>query len=83
MNQPLLSFNNERDVAFGDPSSSVGPHHVSELLSDVRDSLLPLARPKEIALSVDAPNECEILWCDRDRVFQVLSKLVGRVVGRS
>jgi signal transduction histidine kinase len=39
--------------------------------------LAPIAAEKGIALSFDAPADGLIIRCDRDRVFQVLSNLIG------
>ena len=55
-------------------------HAVGELLSEVVGSLEPLARAKGIALAVEPRPISTTIRCDRDRVIQVLSNLIGNAV---
>jgi signal transduction histidine kinase len=50
---------------------------VRRLFDDASSMLAPIAAEKGIALSFDAPADGLIIRCDRDRVFQVLSNLIG------
>jgi PAS domain S-box-containing protein len=59
---------------------SASPHDVSELFEDASGMLGPLAAEKGIALRFDAPETGLIVRCDRERVVQVLSNLIGNAV---
>ncbi|QRK12025.1 hypothetical protein JQX13_19460 [Archangium violaceum] len=55
-------------------------HAVDELLREGLSLLEPLAIQKGIALHTQPPREHVQVRCDRDRVFQVLSNLVGNAL---
>ncbi len=59
---------------------TLAPHDVRGLLNDVVQSLLPLAEEKGLALGVEPPVEPYNVRCDSDRVYQVLSNLIGNAV---
>ena len=59
---------------------ALAPHDVRDLLNDVLQSLLPLAEEKGLALGVEPPIEPYLVRCDSDRVYQVLSNLIGNAV---
>ncbi|MFL5812993.1 MAG: ATP-binding protein [Bdellovibrionia bacterium] len=50
------------------------------LLDEVREILGPIARQKDITLEIRPPSSVEFVYCDRGRVSQVLSNLVGNAV---
>lgn len=57
------------------------PCEVGSLLSEVADVLEPLAREQSIELCIEAHSlEGERVLCDRDRVMQVFSNLVGNAL---
>lgn len=54
---------------------------VRSLLADVRTVLEPLAGSSSVTLCIDAGGvQDEELYCDRDRIMQVLSNLVGNAL---
>ena len=56
-------------------------HSAAELLRDVCELLQPIAMEKNVQLELqpDRPEDCIVL-CDRERLLQVLSNLVGNAV---
>jgi light-regulated signal transduction histidine kinase (bacteriophytochrome) len=56
-------------------------HSAGSILRDALELLLPVAADKGIALEIEAGSDedCRV-WCDRDRVLQVLSNLIGNAV---
>jgi signal transduction histidine kinase len=52
---------------------------VDDLVSDMLEMNRPLAEPKGIALEVSSVPRAEV-FCDRERVLQVLSNLVGNAI---
>ena len=59
---------------------ALAPHDVRGLLNDVVQALLPLAEEKGLALGVEPPVEPYVVCCDSDRIYQVLSNLIGNAV---
>jgi len=57
-----------------------GDHDVRRLFDEIALTLAPLAAEKRIALRFDAPPEGVSMRCDRDRVIQVLSNLIGNSI---
>ena len=55
-------------------------HQLSALLGDAFDLLRPLAEQKQLALTQATPVPSVAVWCDRDRVLQVLSNVVGNAI---
>jgi PAS domain S-box-containing protein len=55
-------------------------HDVRKLFEEMALTLGPLAAEKRIALRFDAPPDGLITRCDRDRVIQVLSNLIGNSI---
>ena len=51
-----------------------------KLFEEMASTLAPLAAEKRIALRFDAPPDGVIMRCDRDRVIQVLSNLIGNSI---
>ena len=58
----------------------LGDHDVRKLFEEMASTLAPLAAEKRIALRFDAPPDGVIMRCDRDRVIQVLSNLIGNSI---
>ncbi|PTL79813.1 sensor histidine kinase KdpD [Vitiosangium sp. GDMCC 1.1324] len=58
----------------------LGRHAVDDLLREGLVLLEPLAIQKGIALRTRLPGERSWVGCDRERVFQVLSNLVGNAL---
>jgi len=57
------------------------PHDVTALLSEAVAELEPLARAKSTVLCIDAdPVRGVLVRCDRGRILQVLSNLVGNAI---
>jgi PAS domain S-box-containing protein len=57
-----------------------GEHDVRKVFDDIALTLAPLAAEKRIALRFDVPPEALLAHCDRDRVIQVLSNLIGNSI---
>ncbi len=53
---------------------------VSPLLRETADRLGPQAHERHLGLEVDVPDQPVIASCDRGRLLQVLSKLVGNAI---
>ena len=58
----------------------LGDHDVRQLFEEMASTLAPLAAEKRIALRFDTPPDGVIMRCDRDRVIQVLSNLIGNSI---
>ncbi|MET0596061.1 MAG: hybrid sensor histidine kinase/response regulator [Polyangiaceae bacterium] len=54
-----------------------GQHEASDILRQAADLLSPLAARKSQELICTLPERCIPVFCDRERVHQVLSNLVG------
>jgi len=59
---------------------SVGPHDVRRVFEDTTAVLGPLAAEKGVGLQVEPPADDLVVRCDRHRVLQVLSNLVGNAI---
>jgi PAS domain S-box-containing protein len=55
-------------------------HDVASIVKDSVDILAPIASGRSIALTADAPSSDVRIFCDRDRVLQVLSNLIGNAL---
>jgi signal transduction histidine kinase len=55
-------------------------HDVRKLFEEMASTLAPLAAEKRIALRFDVSPEGVTMHCDRDRVIQVLSNLIGNSI---
>jgi PAS domain S-box-containing protein len=55
-------------------------HDVGEILQQTRDLLLPLATRSAINLTVELPEATWSVFCDLDRIVQVLSNIAGNAV---
>jgi PAS domain S-box-containing protein len=67
-------------IESGQLSVELGVHPLEELVRDACEALLPLAAQKGLALDLDRrAGPCEVL-CDRGRILQVFSNLVGNAI---
>ncbi|HWN68649.1 MAG TPA: HAMP domain-containing sensor histidine kinase [Haliangium sp.] len=67
-------------IAAGHLSIELGEHELDALIHDAFESLLPLAKKKGLGLTLDGPGgSCRVL-CDRGRVLQVFSNLIGNAI---
>jgi PAS domain S-box-containing protein len=55
-------------------------HDVARLFDDTWSMLAPLAAEKGVALRFEAPADPLVIHCDRERVVQVLSNLIGNAI---
>jgi signal transduction histidine kinase len=55
-------------------------HPVAELVDELMAIMQPLAHQKGQTLTSDPPSAPGTLYCDRDRVYQVLANLVGNAI---
>lgn len=53
---------------------------VTELIEDVVETLAPIAEKKMISIRKSVPDSKTELTCDRDRIAQVLSNIVGNAI---
>jgi signal transduction histidine kinase len=58
---------------------NLGPHHFDEIVAQAVDLLQPLAEQKRIELGMSSHRAGKAL-CDRDRMLQVFSNLIGNAV---
>jgi light-regulated signal transduction histidine kinase (bacteriophytochrome) len=55
-------------------------HSVESLIQEVVDMLHPIAREKDIQLRCSLENSSACVWCDRERIIQVLSNVIGNAL---
>jgi PAS domain S-box-containing protein len=55
-------------------------HDIDDLVRDAYEALRPLAQEKGMELRLDALAGSSLVLCDGERVFQVLSNLVGNAI---
>src|SRR5690606_14199924 len=56
------------------------PHELGALIADALEIFQPVAADREVSLGVDMDDGDTVLLCDRERVLQVLSNLIGNAV---
>ena len=64
----------------GHLSLSRGAHDAQELIAEAVRSLSEQAASHAIGLRVDGSSEPQRVYCDRDRVLQILSNLIGNAI---
>ena len=67
-------------IEAGHLAVAIEPHQALTLVTDAVDMMLPLASAKGLQLSVRIECEDLLLSCDRGRVLQVFSNLIGNAV---
>jgi len=78
MNRLIVDLLAMARLESGDVALNIETHRAADLLRDVWEILQPLAQEKSIRLEMNTePLEVQ---CDRDRILQVLSNLVGNAV---
>ncbi|HEX6835347.1 MAG TPA: GAF domain-containing protein, partial [Polyangia bacterium] len=55
-------------------------NELGRVISDALDLLLPLADARGLSLTMQLGGGAERAWCDRERIVQVLSNLVGNAI---
>jgi PAS domain S-box-containing protein len=55
-------------------------HDVASIVKDSIDILAPVASGRGLALTAEAPSNDVRIFCDRERVLQVLSNLIGNAL---
>jgi two-component system, sensor histidine kinase and response regulator len=55
-------------------------HHPADLVRDAAELLAPLAAQKQITVTQHVSSEGVLVRCDRDRVLQVFSNLIGNAI---
>lgn len=78
MNRLINDLLSISKLEYGNLALEIDEHAVTDLLHDVQELLLPIAREKGVRMEV-GPAEGRVR-CDRDRVLQVLSNLVSNAV---
>jgi PAS domain S-box-containing protein len=56
------------------------PHDAASLVRDSVEILAPLASSKGLLLTADVPSSDVSVFCDRERILQVLSNLIGNAL---
>jgi signal transduction histidine kinase len=74
--QDILDYEKVRAGTFEIQSK---PEPVRRLLDDVSEMMKPLAEPKSQRIEMDSQEEGPVL-CDRDRILQVFSNLIGNSI---
>jgi signal transduction histidine kinase len=55
-------------------------HDVASIVKDSVDILAPVASGRGLALTAEAPSNDVRIFCDRERVLQILSNLIGNAM---
>jgi PAS domain S-box-containing protein len=77
MIRDLLDFSS---IQRGQLRLEVASHEVSALLTDAMDSLTPIAAEKNVQLVKEDEAQGVRVRCDRERILQVFSNLIGNAV---
>jgi len=67
-------------IAVGKLTLHYGEHDVSEIIKEAVEEFKGDAASKEITLSAKPKDMCGYVVCDRNRVMQVLSNLIGNAI---
>ena len=67
-------------IAVGKLTLHYEEHDVSEIIKEAVEAFQGDAAPKEITLSAKPQDVCGYVVCDRSRVMQVLSNLIGNAI---
>jgi signal transduction histidine kinase len=80
MGQIIADFHDLARLETGRVDLDLHAWDVAPLLRETADRLGPQARERRLGVGVEVPDEPLIASCDRGRVLQVLSKLVGNAI---
>jgi len=58
----------------------IGTHDIQKIIDEVMFQYRPQALEKKIALECHLPNNIPYVLCDRDRLIQILSNLLGNAI---
>jgi signal transduction histidine kinase/CheY-like chemotaxis protein len=61
-------------------SLSVDPHSAGQLAAEAADAMRPIAEAKSITLAQPTGQDQVRVYCDRGRILQVLSNLIGNAI---
>jgi len=75
--QDLLDF---EKIETGHLAMDMKPESVIEILTDAIEAMEPLARSREIQIAYEGQYTEREIFCDRDRILQVFSNLVGNAL---
>jgi PAS domain S-box-containing protein len=53
---------------------------IAALIGQVRDQMLPLCKKHEISLIIDVPKNMPPIYCDKDKIIQVLMNLINNSI---
>src|SRR5262245_27318529 len=53
------------------------PHEAGAILTDAVEMMQPIAAQRDLTLSPQRPDEPLMVLCDRERILEVLSNLIG------
>ena len=79
MNRLIADLLDLAQIQAGRLSVEQTPHHTAELIRECVEMLTPLAAPKDLKLDNRACENLRVS-CDRERVLQILSNLVGNAI---
>jgi PAS domain S-box-containing protein len=80
MNRIIGDLLDVSSIEAGHLSIQPGEHDLDALLNDALEALLPLAKQKGVGLTVNALGGSYRVLCDRERMLQVFSNLVGNAI---
>jgi PAS domain S-box-containing protein len=80
MEQLIGSLRDATMIETGQFTVCAGAEDVTLLLAEARATLEPLVEARALRLRVDVEDRLPAVWCDRERILQVLANLVGNAI---